>query len=211
MGWRGGRPGWLRPEVGPEVVRRGPVPAWFAVGFAIAAAVLLPWIGYLWISLPTREIAENWRLTWAGFDVLLAAALAGTAIRILRRSLKLMLVSTASGTLLVCDAWFDILTSHPGLQRWTAITVALLLELPLAATCFRIAYTLEQTVEHARPLLVAAGYTLDGHRLVPPPPGLTPRPDLTPQPDLAPQPDLTLQPDSAPPAPDPGRRSPGRG
>jgi hypothetical protein len=34
--------------------------------------------------------------------------------------------------LLLCDAWFDVLTSHPGADLWQAVVSAVLIELPLA-------------------------------------------------------------------------------
>jgi hypothetical protein len=38
----------------------------------------------------------------------------------------------ASGVLLACDAWFDVLTSHPGADLPQALLSAFLIELPLA-------------------------------------------------------------------------------
>ena len=46
----------------------------------------------------------------------------------------------ATATLLVVDAWFDILTSHRGEELAVAITMALVVELPLAALCLVIAW-----------------------------------------------------------------------
>jgi len=45
--------------------------------------------------------------------------------------------------MLVCDAWFDIVTSQSGAEMWEAIAEAALAELPLAALCGYIVYDVE--------------------------------------------------------------------
>jgi hypothetical protein len=98
------------------------------VGSVVA---LVPWTAYLGVSLPRLYVAHNWDLTWVGFDVLLILMLLTTAILgILRRQL-LMLTAFATGVLLVCDAWFDVMTAH-GEDKMVSILTALLIELPLA-------------------------------------------------------------------------------
>ena len=49
----------------------------------------------------------------------------------LRRQM-LVLTAFATGVLLVCDAWFDVMTAHGDDQVWSVVT-ALVVELPLAA------------------------------------------------------------------------------
>jgi hypothetical protein len=79
-----------------------------------------------------------------------------------------MLVSTAAGTLLICDAWFDVLTAATSAERWIAVLLAIFLELPLAGFCYWVAYSAESLLTQATPHLVAAGFTVQGRRLVPP-------------------------------------------
>jgi hypothetical protein len=43
--------------------------------FAVLGLGLLPWALWLGYSLPSRQVAHHWDLAWAGFDVVLAAAL----------------------------------------------------------------------------------------------------------------------------------------
>src|SRR5438034_539245 len=45
---------------------------------------------------------------------------------------------------------------------------AVVIELPLACLCFWIAGNLARAMETARPYLRAAGFTIEGHKLVPP-------------------------------------------
>jgi hypothetical protein len=97
-----------------------------------AVVVLVPWIVYLAVSLPRVYVAHNWDITWVGFDVLLLAMLLATgALALLRRQL-VSLTAFATGVLLVCDAWFDVMTSHGADKTWSEVS-ALVIELPLGA------------------------------------------------------------------------------
>jgi len=93
---------------------------------------LVPWIVYLSITLPDRYIANNWIATWDGFDTLLLLFMASTAVLGLLRRQLLILAAFTTGVLLVCDAWFDVMTAAPA-DRWLSVLTATLGELPLAA------------------------------------------------------------------------------
>ncbi|OBH06772.1 MULTISPECIES: hypothetical protein [unclassified Mycobacterium] len=93
---------------------------------------MIPWLGYLSMTLPQNYVAHNWTLTWVGFDVLLMAFMVATAaLGYLRRQLLIPAAFT-TGVLLACDAWFDLMTAGPRDVRLSVAT-ALLIELPLAA------------------------------------------------------------------------------
>jgi hypothetical protein len=92
---------------------------------------LIPWTVYLAISLPDKYIAHNWPATWVGFDVLLLSFMATTAVLGLLRRQLLVLTAFTTGILLVCDAWFDVMTAAPS-DRWLSVLTAVLGELPLA-------------------------------------------------------------------------------
>src|SRR5262249_40827963 len=98
----------------------------------------------------------------------LGLARAGTAIAVDRRSPHAEVAAAITGTLLVCDAWFDILTSRASSDVMQAVILAVLVELPLAALCFWMALNMSHAVEVARPFLRAAGFTVARNRLVPP-------------------------------------------
>jgi hypothetical protein len=92
---------------------------------------LVPWIVYLAITLPDKYIAHNWQATWVGFDILLLVFMIATAtLGLLRRQL-LVLTAFTTGILLMCDAWFDVMTAGPA-DRWLSVFTAVLGELPLA-------------------------------------------------------------------------------
>lgn len=93
---------------------------------------MIPWLSYLAFTLPASYVAHNWPLTWIGFDILLVAfMLATAALGYLRRQL-LVPAAFTTGVLLICDAWFDLMTAGPK-DVWLSVGTALLIELPLAA------------------------------------------------------------------------------
>jgi len=130
--------------------------------------VLVGWTGYLVGTLPPDYRANHWGIAWGGFDVGLAVALASTAVLIARRSPFAEVTAAVTGTLLVCDAWFDVLTSRGTSAVVQSSVEAALVELPLAVLCFWIARNLAHAVEVARPFLRAAGFTIRGNKLVAP-------------------------------------------
>ena len=115
------------------------VPPWVGSAFLVLAVGLLPWIAWLFISLPDEATAAHWRLAWGGFDVGLAAALATTAVLIVRGSTLTEAAAGVTGAMLVCDAWFDVLTSRGTTDVAVAAVLAVVAELPLAFCCFWIA------------------------------------------------------------------------
>jgi hypothetical protein len=99
---------------------------------AVSAVLLVPWIVYLAVTLPRHYVADNWDVTWVGFDVLLLVMMVATAVLGYLRRQMLVLTAFATGVLLVCDAWFDVVTAHGDDQTWSVVS-ALVVELPLAA------------------------------------------------------------------------------
>lgn len=93
---------------------------------------LIPWTIYLGITLPDRYVVQDWTLTWTGFDALLTLMFAATALLAYFRRQIVVLAAFTSGALLICDAWFDLTTSH-GDDRLVALGFALGIELPVAA------------------------------------------------------------------------------
>lgn len=97
-----------------------------------AVLVLLPWIVYLALRLPDHYVAHNWSAAWVGFDGLLLVMFTLTAMLGLLRRQLLVLAAFGTGMLLICDAWFDVMTASPS-DRWFSAATALLVELPFAA------------------------------------------------------------------------------
>jgi hypothetical protein len=113
----------------------------------LAAALLLPWVAYLVLTLPSEQEAAHWDVAWAGFDVALAAALAAVAVAALRRSAWLEGAASAAATLLVVDAWFDALTARTHMELAVALGEALVVELPLAVLCLLLARAAKRRIQ----------------------------------------------------------------
>jgi hypothetical protein len=101
---------------------------WLALAAAVA---LIPWTIYLGLTLPQSYNAQHWEVTWVGFDILLLAFLIATAVLGFIRHHLLTLFAFTTGVLLVCDAWFDVLTAKRG-DLVVSVLTAALGELPLA-------------------------------------------------------------------------------
>lgn len=144
------------------------MPPWIAPAFLLCAAILLVWAAVLIFTLPRNYTANHWRVAWGGFDIGLGTAMIATAVAIIRRSPFAEVAAAVTGTLLICDAWFDVLTSRTSVELVQAGLEAILIELPLAALCFWMATNLARAVEVARPFLRAAGFRIEGNRLLPP-------------------------------------------
>jgi hypothetical protein len=117
---------------------------------------LAGWIVVLAATLPRRFDAHYWRALWVNFDVFLLAAFIVTAWAIWRERQVLILLLVGLGTMLCCDAWFDVGTSLASGDLWISLVSALVAELPLAFLAFTGARRLlKATVEAG--LLAGAG------------------------------------------------------
>jgi hypothetical protein len=113
-------------------------------------AFLLPWSAVLGATLPATMRVPNWSLAWMGLDFAEAIAALVTAVLLSRGSPRAGVAAAAGAALLFADAWFDVCTSPPGLDRALAAGEAAVFELPLAAAAIWLAVTL--TGRRARPL-----------------------------------------------------------
>jgi hypothetical protein len=125
--------------VSPGTLRRCVI-----VAFSVIGIGLLPWSIWLSHSLSSSHDARHWNVAWSGFDTGLAVAFVLTALAAWRRSPWVGACSAATGTLLLTDAWFDILLESHADELRNAIVLGALAELPLAAICFWIAYRTER-------------------------------------------------------------------
>jgi len=107
--------------------------------FMGACVVLAVWIGVLEITLPVHYRASHWRGAWVGFDIGLLLAFAATAWAAWRERQVLILCLTVTATLLVCDAWFDLILDLGSSDIWLSLATAVLAELPLAFMMFTAA------------------------------------------------------------------------
>jgi hypothetical protein len=110
-----------------------------AIFSATASVVLAAWIVVLVLTLHRVFTATHWRLAWVGFDIfeLIGFALIGWALWRGRQVAIAALLVT--GTLLCCDAWFDVILDLRTDGMWPSVAEAVLIELPLAFLMFNAA------------------------------------------------------------------------
>ena len=115
------------------------LPRWVALLYFGLAAVTVPWTVYLAITLPTHELTQHWDSAWVGLDIAIILMLLLNAIFAFLESKWLVMTATATTTLLVMDAWFDINSASGRIAIDQAIVLALFIELPLAFLTFMAA------------------------------------------------------------------------
>jgi hypothetical protein len=102
----------------------------------VAATALIVWTIFLGMTLPRKYDAGHWDLLWTGFDIGLFCVLGYAAWAAWFRRQVLATTAIVAGTLLLCDAWFDIITSIGHRDQWLTLLTGLGGELPLAVFFF---------------------------------------------------------------------------
>lgn len=126
------------------------LPRWIAGAYALLVAITVPWTVYIGLSLPTKELSSHWDAAWVGLDIAIAFMLILNALFSYFESKWLVLSATATSTLLVTDAWFDVITAHSGRPVHEAIASALFIEIPLALLTLHVAVRIMHR-EHGKP------------------------------------------------------------
>ena len=90
------------------------------------------WIVYLAVSMPTGYRSKAWSAAWVGFDILLLLALTGTIVAAMLRRQIVVMLAVFTATLLLCDAWFDIVLDWGTSDVWGSLASAAFVEVPLA-------------------------------------------------------------------------------
>jgi hypothetical protein len=98
----------------------------------IACVVLGAWIVVLVFTLGKHYTATHWRLAWVGFDFVELAGFAVTGWAFWRGRQIVIAALLVTGTLLCCDAWFDVILDLGTKGVWMSLVSALIVELPLA-------------------------------------------------------------------------------
>jgi hypothetical protein len=105
----------------------------------IACTVLIAWIVVLAASLHRSFHAQHWKGAWVGFDFILLLAFAATGWAFWRGRQIVIVFLLVTGTLLCCDAWFDVILDAGTPDVWLSVASALVVELPLAFLMFNAA------------------------------------------------------------------------
>ena len=102
----------------------------------VSATALIIWTIFLGLTLPRKYDAGHWDLLWTGFDVGLFCVLGYAAWAAWFRRQVLATTAIVAGTLLLCDAWFDVITSIGHRDQWLTLVTGFGGELPLAVFFF---------------------------------------------------------------------------
>ncbi len=103
--------------------------AWFLI---LCCLGLIPWTVGLAVTLPRSYLVGNWPLAWTGFDIVLLICLGTTAWALWRQRQVAVAASMITSALLLCDAWFDIVTAHSGRCLVVSLITAAFAEIPIA-------------------------------------------------------------------------------
>jgi hypothetical protein len=116
------------------------IPAWATWLYVLISIGLIPWTIYLSFALPAHHLSRNWDITWVGLDVALIGSLFATGILAKLKSIYMVVTAVMTATLFITDAWFDILSYHPGSHGFNeALIMAVLGEIPMAVMSLMLA------------------------------------------------------------------------
>ncbi len=108
-----------------------------ALFLTIGAIALIPLLVVLSQGLPSQHAAHHLRMVWTGLDILELIGLVATGWCIYRQLPGLVVAAAFTGTLLFCDAWFNVVATTGSVQA--AGVVMAVAELPLAILSFTVA------------------------------------------------------------------------
>jgi hypothetical protein len=121
------------PLVDPRLRRRRQFGLLFMTVCCIGLAA---WIAILILTLPSHYTSSNWRVVWVGLDIAELIGFAATGWAAWRQRQIVILFMVMTGTLLLCDAWFDLALDYGSSSFTASILSAVLAEFPLAFILF---------------------------------------------------------------------------
>lgn len=121
------------PLLDPRLRRRRRVALLVMVACCV---VLAGWIAILLLTLPGRYTSSDWRAVWVGLDIAELFGFAATAWTAWHQRQLVIFFMVMTGTLLLCDAWFDLALSYGSSGFEASILSAVLAEFPLAFLMF---------------------------------------------------------------------------
>jgi hypothetical protein len=121
------------PMIDPKVLRRRQMGLLFMAGVCVALAA---WIGILAVTLPPSFKIDHWQVVWVGLDIGELAGFIATVWASWKQRQAIIVCMIFTGTLLICDAWFDIVLDVGTPDIIASVLVALFAEFPLAFLLF---------------------------------------------------------------------------
>lgn len=116
------------------------IPTWASRLYILLGLVLVPWTIYLGVTLPKHHLSSHWDVSWTGLDIGLAFSLISTGILAYKKSIWLIITASTTGSFLLVDAWFDVMSEKSAFVLHQAIVLALLFEVPLAMMSYYLAF-----------------------------------------------------------------------
>jgi len=135
------------PLIDPRLRRRRRFGLLLTLGCCVGLA---GWIAILILTLPGHYTSDDWRTVWVGLDLAELAGFAATAWAAWHQRQIVIFLMVITGTLLVCDAWFDVALDYGSRGFVASIVSAVLAELPLAFLMFASARRLIRVTVHTR-------------------------------------------------------------
>ena len=117
----------------PRIRRRRRLTLLFLMGCCVGLA---GWIAYLVMTLPGHYTSSDWRAVWVGLDIAELAGFAATAWAAWQQRQVVIFLMIITGTLLLCDAWFDLALDYGSNGFTTSVLSAVFAEFPLAFVMF---------------------------------------------------------------------------
>ena len=140
------------------------VPRWTGWAMLGGGVLMLPWVAGLAVVLPERAEAAHYSAAWVGFDLALCALLVRTGWLAQHGREHIELSAAMTGTLLMVDAWFDVVTANDRGDLLVALALALFAELPMAAFCLWIAGRVEYRRQERARTMAEILHSLRRHR-----------------------------------------------
>jgi hypothetical protein len=106
------------------------------------------WIAFLILTLPMRFTSTDWRAVWVGLDIAELGGFAATAWAAWHQRQVVIFCMIITGTLLVCDAWFDLALDYGSSGFTGSVLSAVFAEFPLAFIMFAAARRLVRVTVH---------------------------------------------------------------
>jgi hypothetical protein len=119
------------------------VPKALVMAFLFGAVLMVPWTIYLAYSLPRRDITTHYDVMWVGFNALLVLVLGRVAWLAYHRRSQVEIPAAILATLLIVDAWFDIMTASNSSELTRALVLAAFVEIPTAIVSLSLVWRVE--------------------------------------------------------------------
>jgi hypothetical protein len=121
------------PLLDPRIVRRRRVALVVMTGCCVFLAA---WIVVLALNLPMHYHAKHWAAAWVGLDIAELVGFAGTAWASWHQRQVTVFLMIFTGTLLIFDAWFDVVLDFGTPDARMSLISAAVVEVPLALLLF---------------------------------------------------------------------------